>query len=48
VSGTASRLFAQWKADPLGIQNTKAVISGIAGVGSTAVSQIKGLFGGIF
>jgi hypothetical protein len=52
VTGLASRLFEQWKGDPLGIQQTKSTISGVVGVGKTAITQvgstISGIFGSIF
>ncbi len=43
ISGLGSRLFNQWKQDPLGIANTKAIIGTGAGVAKTAVKQVAGL-----
>lgn len=40
VSGLAGRLFGQWKSDPLGVQNTKALVGGVVGVGKSAVTSV--------
>jgi hypothetical protein len=48
VSGLAGRLFSQWKADPLGIQQTKSTISGVVGVAGNAVSSVGSAVSGIF
>ena len=40
ISGLGSRLFNQWKQDPLGIANTKAIIGTGTGVVKTAAKQV--------
>jgi len=40
AAGLANRLWSQWKSDPLGIQNTKALVSGVGGVAVTGIKQV--------
>jgi hypothetical protein len=43
VGGLASRVFNQWKQDPIGIANTKAIVGTGIGVAKTAVNQVAHL-----
>lgn len=48
IGGLVGRLFNQWKSDPLGIANAKAVVSGATDVIKNGAHELGDLFGGIF
>jgi len=47
ISGLASRLFNQWKGDPLGIKNAGALVHGVKGVATSAAGEVGSLVHGI-
>ncbi len=44
ITGFAGGLWNQWKGDPAGIKNAKAVVKGATGVVTNLVGSIKGIF----
>lgn len=48
IGGLVGGLFNQWKSDPLGIANAKAVVGGATSVVKNAYHEVSDLFGSIF
>jgi len=47
ITGLAERALANWKADPLGIQNTKQLAGAVLGAGKNAVTSVASAVGGV-